>query len=61
MRYRIYFRHEETGKEAVREVEADGEIYRVCDDHGRVVYGEPYPKRETFISSIGGREPKGWA
>lgn len=57
MKYRIYFRHDEIGEEPVREVEADGLIYRVCDDHGRVVFGEPWPKQETFVPSIGGREP----
>lgn len=57
MRYRIYFKHDDTGKEAVREVEADGLIYRICDDHDHVVFGEPYPKREEFIPTYGGKEP----
>ena len=57
MRLRIYFRHNDTGKEAAREVEADGMPYRICDDHGRVIFGEPWPKRETFVPSSGGREP----
>ena len=57
MRLRIYFRHGETGEESVREVEADGMPYRICDDHGRVIFGEPWPAQEPFVPSIGGREP----
>ena len=57
MWYRIYFRHDDTGEESVREVEATGLIYRVCDDHGRVVFGEPFPPKEVFVPSIAGREP----
>ena len=57
MWYRIYFRHDDTGEESVREVEATGLIYRVCDDHGRVVFGEPLPIGEMFVPSIAGREP----
>ena len=57
MRLRIYFRHGDTGEESAREVEADGMPYRICDDHGRVIFGEPWPIKETFVPSIGGREP----
>ena len=58
MRYRIYYRHNDTGEESVREIEANGFIYRICDDHGRVVFGEPWPKRDTFINPLKvSREP----
>jgi len=57
MWYRIYFRHDGTGEESVREVEATGLICRICDDHGRVVFGEPFPPKEVFIPTIAGREP----
>ena len=57
MRLRIYFRHDDTGEESAREVEADGMPYRICDDHGRVIFGRPYSKQEAFVPSIGGREP----
>ena len=57
MRYRIYFRHNETGEENVREVEATGAIYRVCDDHGRIIFGEPEPKKDYIIFPSQGREP----
>ena len=60
MWYRIYFKHEETGEEAVREVEATGLIYRVCDNHGRVVFGDQYPPHDPFIPTYGGREPKAY-
>ncbi|HDY86927.1 MAG TPA: hypothetical protein ENH82_02290 [bacterium] len=56
MLYRIYFRHEDTKEESAREVEAVGEIYRVCDDHGRVVFGKPYPKKD-FAPPWGTSEP----
>ena len=58
MRYRIYFKHpdqEEVGE--VREIEADGTILRICDDHDRVVFGAPYPENPPFTPSISGREP----
>ncbi len=58
MRYRIYFRHDDTGEESVREVEATGLAYRICDDHGHVIFGGPHPKREEFIPTHGGREPR---
>lgn len=35
-----------------------GKILRVCDDHGRVVSGEPWPKEPKFISTFGTREPR---
>ena len=57
MRLRIYFRHDDTGQESVRETEADGMPYRICDDHGRVIFGEPWPKQEVFVPSLGGKEP----
>ena len=56
MRYRIYFKHDDTGEESVKEVEANGFIYRICDDHNRVVFGKPHPKKEVFIPSYGGKE-----
>ena len=58
MRYRIYFRHDDTGEESVREVEADGFAYRICDDHGRVVFGEPWPKKDYVVFTGGFREPR---
>ena len=58
MRYRIYFKHEDTGEENVREVEADGMAYRICDDHGNVVFGEPWPKGPgPFVNPLQTREP----
>ena len=57
MRYRIYFRHDDTKEENVREIEAVGFIYRVCDDHGRVIFGEPESKQPVFTPTISGREP----
>ena len=56
MRYRIYFKTQED-EILAKEVEADGVVYRVCDDHGRVIFGEPCPKKERFIPSFGGKEP----
>ena len=59
MRYRIYFRHDDTGEEMVREVEADGLAYRICDDHDRVIFGEPWPKKDPFIDPLKvSREPR---
>lgn len=67
--YRIYFT-DENGIEnnEVCEVELyrgsspialeRGKILRICDDHGRVVSGEPWPKKETFVPTYGGREPR---
>lgn len=64
--YRIYF-VDEDGNDDVREVELKsnrpitkklGRVLRICDDHGRVVSGEPLPKREKFIGTYGGREPR---
>lgn len=57
MRYRVHFRHGETGEENVREIEATGTIYRICDDHGHVVFGEGWPKKEHIIFPPVGREP----
>lgn len=57
MRYRIYFRHDDSGKESAKEVDVEGLVYRICDDHGRVVFGEPWPKQEIFIPTYGGKEP----
>lgn len=56
MKYRIYFRHDDTKEESVREIEAIGMIYRVCDDHGHVVFGEPEPKK-GLVFPMQGREP----
>ena len=58
MRYRIYFKQDNKEEDdwPVREVEADGVIHRICDDHGRVVFGDPWPKRPRFTPSISGRE-----
>ena len=56
MLYRIYFRHGDTKEESAREVEAVGEIYRVCDDHGRIIFGEPYPPKPVFFPPQG-KEP----
>ena len=59
MRYRIYFRDDKMKEDdwPVREVEADGLAYRICDDHGHVVFGEPWPKKPRFTPSVSGREP----
>lgn len=57
MRYRIYFHHDDTDKKVVREVEADGLIYRVCDDHGRIIFGEPEPEKDYIVFPSQGREP----
>ena len=59
MRFRIYFKHHELPEKdwAVKEVEAEGVIYRVCDDHGRVVFGEPWPKKSHIVFPPQGREP----
>ena len=45
MWYQVHFEDQE-GNETIREVEANGTIKRITDDHGRVVFGEPWPKRE---------------
>lgn len=57
MRYRIYFRHDDTNERSVQEVTTTGVIHRVCDDHGRVIFGKPWPKRESFIDPLDTREP----
>jgi len=59
MRYRVYFKHPDQKEEdwEVREVEAIGEAYRICDDHGRVVFGKPWPKREAIPPQGFRREP----
>ena len=48
MRYRIYFESPD-GEKSVREIEAPGEIVRVCDDHGRIVESKPWPE-EDWVS-----------
>lgn len=45
MRYRIYFEAPD-GEKSVREVEAPGEVVRVCDDHGRIVQSKPWPETQ---------------
>jgi hypothetical protein len=61
MRYRIYFRHDDAGEVSVRELEAVGTIYRICDDHGRVVFGEPWPEKDPFINPLKvSREPSAY-
>uniref|UniRef100_A0A6H1ZWR1 Uncharacterized protein n=1 Tax=viral metagenome TaxID=1070528 RepID=A0A6H1ZWR1_9ZZZZ len=59
MRYRIYFKHEDVPEKdwQVREIEADGVAYRICDDHGHVVFGEPWSKKPIVFNTLGGREP----
>ena len=59
MRYRIYFQHPDQEEKdwEVREVEATGVAYRICDDHGRVVFGEPWPKKDHVVFPESGREP----
>ena len=47
MRYRIYSCDEST-KEFSVEIEIKGIIYRICDDHGRVVFGIPYTKNKLI-------------
>ena len=42
MRYRIYF----TKKSKKKSLELE-DILRICDDHGRVVFGKP-PKRRNY-------------
>ena len=56
MRYRIYLENTDTGVKSVREIEAPGEIVRVCDDHGRVVYGKSWPKKDYIVFPKPGRE-----
>ena len=45
LRYRIYFEAPD-GEKSVREVEAPGEIVRVCDDHGRTVVSQLWPETQ---------------
>jgi len=58
MRYRIYYKQDGVPEDdwPVREVEADGIIHRICDDHGHVVFGDPWPKRPIMFNTLKGRE-----
>lgn len=40
MRYRAYFKAPD-GTEASAEFEAHGEVVRICDDHGRIIWDKP--------------------
>lgn len=51
MRYRIYST-DNTAKEFVKEIEIIGKIYRICDDHGRVVFGMPWPDGKKIIKKL---------
>ena len=57
MRYRLYFRNDH-GEESVEEVEARGGLYKVKDDHGRVVFGEPDEKPQAPTPVVFGKEPR---
>ena len=54
MWYRLYFRTPD-GRTGVEEVESKqlnglGELVRLCDNHGRVLYGEPWPETPKAIN-----------
>lgn len=56
MRYRIYSKTMD-GRSHVREVEVDGEVVRICDDHGRIVKSESWPRRDGGVLFKRGPEP----
>jgi len=53
MRYRAYFKAPD-GAEASAEFEAHGEVVRICDDHGRIVWDKTYsvPEIRKAITEI---------
>lgn len=45
MRLRIYSQTPDGEREAT-EIDVPGDIIRICDDHGRIVESQPWPKHE---------------
>lgn len=56
MKCRIYSKTMD-GRTHVREVEVDGEVMRICDDHGRIVKSESWPRRDSGIMFNQDKEP----
>lgn len=58
MRYRIYFELEDGQHIIAREITSSSRLIRICDDHNRVIFGEPWPKRESLPPDpLNTREP----
>jgi hypothetical protein len=49
---RVYYENDK-----VKEFDLGLSIIRICDDHGRVIVGEPWPMKEGIILPVQDKEP----